>query len=140
MNNKMIGLILLVTLLGLAAVWFLVNLYAKADLGVLPPQNITATRMNAIKLGIEKYAQVNGKIPKRLSELPSLDGHPINTNDAWGNEILLTAQGETVTLTSLGKDKKTGGTGDNLDVVGVFEVRFPSGFQNPWKVKPLRGK
>ena len=143
MSYKIIGLILLVISLGFTAVWVLVNLYAKADLGILPPENITATRMDCIKQGIEKYAKVNGKTPNRLSDLPASDSHSININDAWGNEIVLAVQGEVVTLTSFGKDKKPGGVGENLDVIGIFEVRPPSslnGWQTPWKVKPLAGK
>lgn len=140
MNYKVIGFFFF-TILGLAAVWMLINIYAKIDLGALPPENITATRMNSLKQRIIEYAKTKGKLPDKLSDLPPLQDHVNKIDDAWGNEIILTVKGKAVTLTSLGKDKKPGGTEDNLDVIGIFEVNLAAGGLNgqqiPWKVKPL---
>lgn len=118
------------------------NLWARIDLGNLPPENATSTTMSVLKTRILRYAKTNNRLPTKLSDLPALEGYVNSVTDAWGNEIQLQIDGTTVTLISYGKDQQPRGVGDNLDVIGVFETKSQSGFgwldeNTDWKVKPL---
>ena len=117
-------------------------LWAKADLGNLPPENYTSTTMYPLKTRILRYAKMHNSPPSNLTVLPPLEGFINSTKDVWGNEIIYQVQGTTIKLISYGKDQKPGGVGENLDVVGVFEAK--NGFggwagedDNIWKIKPL---
>lgn len=116
-------------------------LWAKADLGNLPPENHTATTMYPLKIRILRFAKINNKLPPDLAALPLLEGFYNSTKDVWGNEIIYLVEGTTVKLISYGKDQKPGGVGENLDVVGAFEAK--NGFggwadeDSNWIVRPL---
>ena len=81
---------------------------------------------------------------KRFQSYPLL--RPTNrTTDVWGNEIKLIVDGTTITLLSYGKDQKPGGSGDDRDVIGIFDAKTADGKwadgtsdeSSEWKVKPL---
>lgn len=126
----------------MAAAYGFLWLWAKADLGSLPPENYTSTTMYPLKTRILLYAKTHNSPPPNLTVLPPLEGFINSTKDVWGNEIIYQVQGTTIKLISYGKDQKPGGVGENLDVIGIFEAK--NGFggwagesDNNWKVKPL---
>jgi hypothetical protein len=112
----------------------------------LPPENYTATAMYPLRRRILRFARAQGRLPSAISETPPLEDFINETTDVWGNEIKYLVDGTTITLLSYGKDQKPGGTGDDRDVIGVFEARRPDGNwteENPdweWKQRPLDDK
>jgi Type II secretion system (T2SS), protein G len=140
-NKKRLAVVFSAIVL-LAGTYLLLNLCAKIDLGELPPENGTSTRMYPLKTRILRYAKKNNKLPSKLSDLPPLEGFSNFTKDYWGNDIIYQVNGSTVTLLSYGKDQKPGGAGDNLDVVGVFEAKNEFGQwvdeNSAWKIMPLQ--
>jgi hypothetical protein len=100
--------------------------------------------MYPLKIRILRYAKVNKSLPTKLSELPPLEGFRNSITDVWGTEIKYLIEGTAVTLISYGKDQKPGGVGDDLDVIGTFETRSPSGHwldeETDWTIRPLGNK
>ena len=104
--------------------------------------------MYPLKRRILLFANSNDRLPQTLSELPPLEGFTNRTTDVWGNEIKFIIDGTTVTLLSYGKDRKSGGSGDDLDVIGSFDAKTIDGkwadgtsdVSSEWKVKPLSEK
>ena len=96
-------------------------------LGKLPPEDYTATTMEPLKTRILRFAKANNRLPDALSDLPPLEGFTNKTTDVWGNEIRYGVSGSTITLISYGKDQKPGGSGDDRDVVGVFDSKSVDG-------------
>jgi hypothetical protein len=47
--------------------------------------------------------------------------------DAWGRDILMSFADGKATLTSLGRDGKSGGTGEDADISAVFPLKDASG-------------
>jgi hypothetical protein len=86
-----------------------------------PPQTLTANRMWLIKRRILRFAQSHNQLPHSLSDLPVMMGYDNSTRDEWGRDIAydVSALG-LVTLTSLGRDGRIGGTGKNADMVATF--------------------
>ena len=120
---------------------------AKATLNLLPPENFTSTYMYPLTTRIIRFAKVNNRLPYNLSELPSLDDFTNKTTDVWGNEINYIVNGTTVTLLSYGKDQKSGGIGNDKDVIGIIETKTAEGIWvdekddwKNWKLRPLEDK
>lgn len=103
---------------------------AACDFNHLPPENTTSTNMYVIKRRVIRFASTHNRLPNQLSELPPVSDFVDTTNDVWGNEIQYIVNGTTVRLFSYGKDQKPDGSGDNLDVVGVFDAKNEGG---EWK-------
>jgi Type II secretion system (T2SS), protein G len=101
--------------------------------------------MYPLKKRILRFAKTHDRIPKTLSELPPLEGFINRTTDVWGNELKFIVDGTTITLLSYGKDQKPGGSGDDRDVIGIFDAKTVDGKwadgtsdeSSEWKVKPL---
>jgi hypothetical protein len=142
-NKKRLAIAVPIVTFIVAAFAFL-WLWAKADLGNLPPENYTSTTMYPLKTRILRYTKKYNKLPASLADLPPLEGFINSTKDIWGNEIIYQFDGTTVKLTSYGKDRKPGGVGENLDVVGVFETKNSfggwAGEDSDWKIKPLANR
>jgi hypothetical protein len=141
-KNKKIVTVAVVGIAIMAVTYGFLWLWAKADLGNLPPENYTSTTMYPLKTRILRYAKNHNSLPPNLTVLPPLEGFINSTKDVWGNEIIYQVRGTTIKLISYGKDQKPGGVGKNLDVIGIFEAK--SGFggwagedDNNWTVKPL---
>jgi hypothetical protein len=117
-------------------------------LGNLPPENYTSSTMYPLKRRILRFANTNDRLPHLLSELPPLEGFTNRTTHVWGNEIKFIVDGTTITLLSYGKDQEPGGSGDDRDVIGIFDAKTVDGEwadgtsdeSSAWKVEPLRDK
>ena len=94
--------------------------------GRVPPGELTRQRMAFDRVRILEYGRDHGQLPLDLSALPPLPQKPgtdHHLEDAWHRSLLYEVDASgTVTLTSLGKDGRPGGSGDNADIV----FRFPS--------------
>ena len=123
--------------------YYILVLWMKADLGVgmLPPENYTSTTMYPLKRRVHIYTWENNKLPSSLEELPPLEGYDNRIVDVWGNKIGLEIEGTKFSFISYGKDQQPGGTGENLDVIGIFDTRITENAwaneDSPWIKKPL---
>lgn len=116
--------LLLFGLLIVFAAWFLLSLLVD----VIPPRNLTVTRMWVTKRRIIQFAQRENRLPSDLSELPPMPGYDTETRDAWGRPFIYKSLPDgRVILESYGKDGLIGGTGDNADLIGIFESKNPQG-------------
>ena len=84
--------------------------------------------MHMCKRRIQRFAIEHNHLPSSLRETAEIPGYDNSIKDAWGFPIIYSVDTNgVVTLTSLGKDNKPGGNGDNADMVGVFPSRQPNG-------------
>jgi hypothetical protein len=113
-----ISLVVTLVLLGVAMLF----------VDVMPPKSRTAGAMTLCKRRILRYARAQGRLPLSLDVTSPIDGHDTSVKDAWGVVIEYEVGTDgTVTLRSLGKDRRPGGTGDNQDLVGTFPSRQANG-------------
>jgi hypothetical protein len=108
------GVIMAIAILVLA--WMALD-----DLVGIPPGALTASRIILTKRRILQYAQSHNELPHSLSELPILPGYDNEVIDEWGREIAYeVSPSGLVTLTSLGRDGKIGGSGRDQDTATTF--------------------
>lgn len=125
---------LVVVLLVLAAAFLLID--------TIPARSLTASRMNGTMGRVLAYAREHDKLPETLAVLPATDGFRHLSEDAWNRQLdySFDAAG-VVTFRSLGADGRSGGKGDDRDMVGSFNARDASGrwqVEIPfWKDDPL---
>jgi hypothetical protein len=95
---------------------------------VIPPKAETVSAMTETFVRIGLYAKQDLSIPPSLAVLPKRKGYANQTTDAWGRELTfgVTPDG-IISLTSLGKDGKTGGQGDDADIRRAYFWRHPDG-------------
>jgi hypothetical protein len=90
----------------------------------ISPRELTATRMWVIKRRILQYAHSYNQMPYSLSDLLTIEGYDNSIEDGWGRVITSKVSPlGTVTLISLGRDGKVGGSGNNADLVAIFTYR-----------------
>ncbi|MFZ2642307.1 MAG: type II secretion system protein GspG [Verrucomicrobiia bacterium] len=95
---------------------------------VIPPTSQTADAIHMCKRRIQRYAIEHNALPSALIETKEIEGYDNSIKDAWGRPIIYGVDTNgLVTLASLGKDNKPGGTGDGADMIGVYPSRQPSG-------------
>ena len=109
---------------------------------VIPPPSRTAGAMHMCKRRVLRYTAEHGKLPSSLQETQPIEGYNSSIKDAWG--VLLDYSVDTngvVRFVSLGKDRKPGGTGKNMDIIGTFPSRQPDGSWSKefveWSQDPL---
>jgi len=91
------------------------------DLVGIPPRVLTATRMWVIKRRILQFTQSHNQLPSSLSDLPIMTGYDNSVSDEWGHVMAYeVSPSGLVTLTSLGRDGKIGGSGKDADMVATF--------------------
>jgi hypothetical protein len=88
---------------------------------ITPNERIDSTIIR-LSFRIHNYLKLHGKLPENLHVLPLDRGYTNSIKDGWGREIGydITKNNEVV-LTSLGKDGKAGGTGENMDIVVQYD-------------------
>jgi len=95
---------------------------------VVPPASRTYTAIHMCKRRIQRYALEHNALPSALSETKEIEGCDNSIKDAWGRPLIYRADTNgLVTLESLGKNNKPGGTGNDADMVGVYSSRQPNG-------------
>jgi hypothetical protein len=83
-----------------------------------PSHFLTTTEMSLIdcKRAIQCYALQHNALPSH------------ELNDCWGHPVSISVDSDgMVTLTSLGRDNKPGGTGSDADMIGRYPSRQPDG-------------
>ncbi len=89
----------------------------------VPPRALTRTRMTVIEKRIRDYAVAHHRLPASLSELPKPAANRDDSIvDGWGRPIQYAKEGQAVTLLSLGKDGRPGGSGEDADIRITFTV------------------
>jgi hypothetical protein len=101
----------------------------------IPPDAMTRTRIGIVEERLRRYWAKHGALPTDLSELPELrKDRDSSTLDGWGRpigyEVQRTDNGVRVLLSSLGRDGRLGGSGQDADIVAAFEVG-PLPMQSP---------
>jgi len=95
---------------------------------VAPPASLTYGAIHMCKRRIQRYALEHNALPLALSETKEVKGYYNSIKDAWGRPLIYSVDTNgLVTLASLGKDNKLGGTGDDADMVGVYPSHQPNG-------------
>ena len=89
----------------------------------VPSTAMTRTTLSVTEYRIREYVTDYERLPGHLSDLPPLEGsRDSRLTDAWDRPIRYTRDGSTVTLLSLGKDGRPGGSGADADVQLTFRV------------------
>jgi len=123
-SNKTLHIVLIIGAVAVAGLVGYVVLFGN----FVPPISQTGLAMNSCKERIQQYALEHDKLPAKLSDTKEIAGTFNSNIDGWGNDIIYSADANgVVTLTSYGKDKKPGGTGDNTDITGIFKSREING-------------
>ena len=135
MMSKPFKVIMCAFILLLVAAFFVVD--------TVPPRSLTSGRMLVTKRRIIQFARQHSKLPSTLAELPAMPGYDTETIDTWKRPLDYSFDSSgTVTLRSLGADKRTGGEGDRRDMTGVFDSRDAQGnWQEElaeWKQNPVQ--
>jgi len=110
----------------------------------VPANTQTALAMNNCKQRIQEYAIAHNELPKSLYDTKEITGSFNSNKDGWDNEILYSYDANgLVTLKSLGKDNKPGGTGKNEDIIGTYQShQISGGWAQPtveWIKDPFKG-
>jgi len=136
-----------VVVVGIAGVYALVlGGMALDDFVGFPPGSATANTMLSTKGRILEFAQSHDQLPHSLSDLPARQGYDNSIVDEWGRRIAYeVSPSGLVTLTSLGRDGKRGGTGKDTDLVLTFpshdlQGRWSSDLigESQWEYKVVR--
>ena len=93
----------------------------------VPPRSSTHGTIWVMKQRVLRYAKLHNSLPKSLNDLPETPGKINGVQDAWGRDILMSFTDGKGTLTSLGRDGRSGGTGDDADMTGVFPLKNEKG-------------
>lgn len=94
----------------------------------IPPSAMSLSAIDETIVRMQLYMREHGQPPPSLAVLPVREGHCNRTTDGWGHEILYSVDEEgIITLTSLGADGKSGGEGDNADIVRRWRTRNADG-------------
>lgn len=77
---------------------------------------------------VQLYAKANRVAPPSLDALPKRKGYANQITDGWHRPLhYRLASDGVITLTSLGKDGKPGGTGEDADISVSYRSRRPDG-------------
>ena len=109
------------TLAGLLVLAFVVIV---SSIHFITPEEATVTAIGETFYRIHLFAKTNGALPDKLVELPKRDNYANRVTDGWGRDLLFEIDEDGVmTLRSLGKDGKVGGSGPNRDMVRSYRTR-----------------
>jgi hypothetical protein len=105
----------------------LAGLVLMAQMCGIPSRSLTANRMHGMKRRVIRFAEAHGHLPATVDELPELQGFDNSVRDGWWRKITMSVDGNRVTFTSLGRDNKPGGAGEDADMIAVFDARREDG-------------
>jgi hypothetical protein len=100
----------------------LTTVLVSCHVDVISDRNMTATAIAETSVRIGLYVQRNNKLPADLSVIPLRQGYMNRTTDGWKRPLSYHVEGDTFTLSSLGRDGVAGGTGDDADCLGKYRV------------------
>jgi len=88
---------------------------------VIPPKDVTVTSIIETFVRISLYAREHNKLPPSLTVIPVRAGYANKTTDAWHRPLRYEVSSDgVIRLTSLGKDGKHGGGGDDADISRAY--------------------
>ncbi len=97
----------------------------------IPPRSMTVTAMTETQVRMHMYMTANRGYPADLSVLPKRDGYANRTTDGWGRPLIYSVDDRgIISLTSLGRDGKAGGEGDDADITRRYRTRDEDGSLN----------
>jgi hypothetical protein len=97
----------------------------------IPADDMTDTAIGETRVRIHLYMLAKNEVPPHLAALPKREGYANRITDGWGRPLIYSADKEgIITLTSLGRDGKPGGTGDDADVTKRYRTRNKDGSLN----------
>ena len=82
---------------------------------VVSDRDMTATAITETSVRIGLYVQANGKLPPALAVIPVRQNYTNRTTDGWKRPLIYRVEGDSFTLSSLGRDGIVGGAGDDAD-------------------------
>jgi hypothetical protein len=107
---------------------FLIGIVTMVCADVIPPANLTKTRMKVIERRVFIFIRRRHRLPEELTELPTIVNYDNSIVDAWSVPIIYSHdKSGRVTLTSLGADRRLGGSGSAADIEYTFFT--PVGFR-----------
>jgi hypothetical protein len=84
---------------------------------------MTVTAITETRVRIDIYlANHDGTLPPTLAVLPLRGGYANRTTDGWNRPLIYQIEGDGFSLTSLGRDGVSGGSGPDADVTEKFRV------------------
>jgi hypothetical protein len=94
----------------------------------LTPVEVTDTAIGESFARIQIYAETNHSVPPSLNALPKRKGYANQITDGWHRPLLyrVTPDG-VITITSLGRDGKLGGAGEDADISVNYHSKRPDG-------------
>jgi len=94
----------------------------------IPPRSLTYNSMHMAKRRILRYVAKHNELPNKLTQTEEIPGYHNSFKDGWGRDIDYTVLSNgIVTLTSLGKDKRVGGSNESADMIGTFQTKKANG-------------
>lgn len=89
---------------------------------VIPPRNLTETRLAVTHNRVEQYWQAHQRVPDSADQLPVQKNRDCSMTDGWGRELKWESDGKSrVKVWSLGRDGIAGGTEEDADMETVFD-------------------
>lgn len=90
---------------------------------VITPVEMTHTAIGETFYRIHLFMQKEGKIPRSFDVLPRREGYSNRTTDGWGQELAyMISENGILTLKSLGRDGKIGGSGEDADITRSYRT------------------
>jgi hypothetical protein len=115
----------------LLIVWLLASTAACSLVNVIPPDALTDTAMTVTQVRIHRYMLAHRDYPPNLHVLPRREGYSNEVVDGWGRTLIYAVDDNgIISLTSLGRDGKVGGSGEDVDVIKRFRTRREDGSLN----------
>ena len=119
----LIEILIVLTIIGAMAAYLVPNLFGQ---GQKAKVRETQIRISNLSNALQGYYSDCNKFPSTLQSLVTKDDctnwGPVayakkkDLLDAWGTELSFTSQGQTFSITSLGKDGQEGGEGFDADI------------------------
>ncbi len=119
----LIEILIVLTIIGAMAAYLVPNLFGQ---GQKAKVRETQIRISNLSNALQGYYSDCNKFPSTLQSLVTKDDctnwGPLayakkkDLLDAWGTELSFTSQGQTFSITSLGKDGQEGGEGFDADI------------------------
>ena len=95
------------------------------------PHDMSLTAIGETHVRMHLYLREHRECPPSLAELPKRDGYMNRTTDGWNRPLLYSVDDSgIITLSSLGRDGVSGGTGDDRDITRRFRTRNADGTLN----------
>jgi hypothetical protein len=88
----------------------------------------TYTSASRLRVVIHTFVAARGRPASDIEELIRYEPVVSTLNDGWGNRLVYQVESSRVaSITSLGKDKRVGGSGQNADLLWSFALKDSSG-------------